>query len=56
MPAVLIETGFIANFSECKRLIDTKFQNNIAVAIFNGLNLFFAEVDPAFQPYQYKYY
>jgi N-acetylmuramoyl-L-alanine amidase len=37
MPSVLIETGFLSNPSEEKFLSDKKFQNKIALAIYEAI-------------------
>lgn len=36
-PAILIETGFISNLTECKKLFTTDYQRTIAKAIYNGI-------------------
>lgn len=36
-PAILIETGFISNSTECKKLFTTDYQRTIAKAIYNGI-------------------
>lgn len=33
-PAVLVECGFLSNYSECKKLQDDSYQNKIAFAIY----------------------
>ena len=38
IPSILVETAFISNPAEEKKLKDSKFQNKIAGAIFNGIN------------------
>jgi N-acetylmuramoyl-L-alanine amidase len=40
MPAVLIETAFISNPSEERKLKDEQFQDRIAFAIYNGISKF----------------
>jgi N-acetylmuramoyl-L-alanine amidase len=42
MPAVLIETAFISNSSEEKKLQNEEFLDKIAFAIFNGISKFIA--------------
>lgn len=37
IPSVLIETGFISNPNEEKRLRDADYQNKIAIALFDGI-------------------
>ena len=39
-PAVLVEVAFISNPEEEKKLVTDEFQNNVALAIYNGLNNF----------------
>ena len=36
-PAILVEVGFISNPDECKKLFDKKYQQDIALAIANGI-------------------
>lgn len=36
-PAILVETGFISNSTECKKLFTTDYQQIIAKAIYNGI-------------------
>ncbi len=38
IPSILVETAFISNPAEEKKLKNSKFQNKIAGAIFNGIN------------------
>ena len=38
IPSVLVETAFISNPDEEKKLKSKKFQNRIAGAIYNGIN------------------
>lgn len=40
IPSVLVETGFISNGSEEKRLRDVNYQNKIAVALFTGVKTY----------------
>ncbi|MFC2160282.1 N-acetylmuramoyl-L-alanine amidase [Acidobacteriota bacterium] len=42
-PAVLVEVAFISNPEEEKQLGTENFQNNVALAIYNGLNNFFKQ-------------
>ncbi len=46
MPAVLIETGFISNKKECKRLMDPKYQNRLCDAIVKGLKKYIENIRP----------
>jgi len=43
MPAVLIETGFLSNRREVKKLSDPKYQTKIANAILEGLKTYFGK-------------
>ena len=36
-PAILVETGFISNSTECKKLFTTDYQRTMAKAIYNGI-------------------
>lgn len=36
-PAILVETGFISNSTECKKLFTTDYQQTVAKAIYNGI-------------------
>ncbi len=46
MPAVLIETGFISNKKECRRLIDPKYQDKLCDAITKGLKKYIEDIRP----------
>ena len=46
MPAVLIETAFISNSRECKRLVDTKYQDRMCEAIIKGIREYIKETSP----------
>jgi len=46
MPAMLVETGFISNAAEEKRLKDPAYQRRMATAILNGINAFFRNQPP----------
>lgn len=46
IPALLIETGFISNPGEAKKLATSSYQNKMAREIFNGLTEYFYEVPP----------
>jgi N-acetylmuramoyl-L-alanine amidase len=51
MPSILIETGFISNPAECKRLIDTAYQERLCRGIIAGITHYAKEIKPvAFQP------
>jgi N-acetylmuramoyl-L-alanine amidase len=46
MPAILIETAFISNPRECKRLTDYKYQENLCEAITEGIKNYIQETNP----------
>jgi len=46
MPAMLVETGFISNPSEEKRLKDPAYQRKVAGAILQGIDAFFRNQPP----------
>ncbi|MHC9084422.1 N-acetylmuramoyl-L-alanine amidase [Luteimonas sp. RIT-PG2_3] len=46
MPAMLVETGFISNVDEEKRLKDPAHQRRLAAAILNGISAFFTNQPP----------
>jgi N-acetylmuramoyl-L-alanine amidase len=46
MPAILIETSFISNSRECKRLIDPVYQQRICEAIVQGIRKYIQETNP----------
>jgi len=46
MPAILIETSFISNPKECKRLITSKYQERLCEAIVNGIKKYIKETSP----------
>jgi N-acetylmuramoyl-L-alanine amidase len=46
MPAILIETSFISNPKECKRLINAKYQERLCEAIVNGVKKYIKETNP----------
>ncbi len=46
MPAVLVETGFISNPVECKRLIDPAYQDHVCRAIVNGIRDYIKATTP----------
>jgi len=41
IPSILVETGFISNYAEEKKLRTSKYQQKLAQAIFNGVNNYF---------------
>ena len=46
MPAILIETAFISNPRECKRLIDPEYQDILTDAITKGVVSYINEIHP----------
>ena len=46
MPAVLIETSFISNPTECKRLTDRQYQERLSEGIVNGIFQYIKELNP----------
>ncbi|MCJ7617488.1 MAG: N-acetylmuramoyl-L-alanine amidase, partial [Desulfobacterales bacterium] len=46
MPAILIETSFISNPKECKRLINSTYQERLCEAIVNGIEKYIKETNP----------
>ena len=46
MPSILIETAFISNPRECKRLTDPAYQNRLCEAIVMGIKKYIKETTP----------
>lgn len=46
MPAVLVETSFISNPRECKRLINPRYQERLCDAIVSGIKEYIREITP----------
>jgi N-acetylmuramoyl-L-alanine amidase len=46
MPSILIETSFISNSKECKRLINSKYQERLCEAIVEGIKKYIKETNP----------
>lgn len=46
IPSVLVETGFMSNPDDCRRLIDARHQQKVAKAIFDGLHRHFRAAPP----------
>lgn len=46
MPAMLVETGFISNAEEEKRLFDPAHQRKVATAVLNGIQSYFTRQPP----------
>ncbi len=49
MPSILVECGFIDNAEDAKLLAQSAVQDQIAALLFNGINLYFARMDPQFE-------
>jgi N-acetylmuramoyl-L-alanine amidase len=47
MPAILVETSFISNRRECKRLISSAYQDRLTDAIINGIKSYVKEINPS---------
>jgi len=55
MPAVLIETSFISNPRECRRLINPKYQERLSEGILKGVQEYIKDTKPtAFQHKRHK--
>jgi len=48
MPSILIETSFISNPLECRRLMNAKYQEELADAIADGIKGYIKENNPSF--------
>jgi N-acetylmuramoyl-L-alanine amidase len=46
MPAMLVETAFISNPEEERRLTDPSYQRKLAAAVLDGVNLYFTRQPP----------
>ena len=46
MPAVLVETSFISNKTECARLVDEKYQDAMVGTITDGVRKYINETNP----------
>ncbi len=46
IPSILVETGFISNDADCRRLHDARHQRQLAEAIFSGLHGYFLQRPP----------
>jgi len=47
MPSILIETSFISNRRECKRLLSARYQNRLCDGIVDGVRAYMKEATPA---------
>lgn len=52
MPSALAECGFLDNPQDAAIMVTPAYQKKIAALFFNGINRYFAMVDPAFKPLQ----
>jgi N-acetylmuramoyl-L-alanine amidase len=51
MPSILIETSFISNPTECKRLVSKSYQKQLCQGIIDGIRRYIKETNPtAFRP------
>jgi N-acetylmuramoyl-L-alanine amidase len=51
MPSILVETSFISNPRECRRLVNPKYQQRLAEGIVKGIRKYIQETEStAFQP------
>lgn len=46
MPAILVETSFISNSRECKRLKDPRYQEQLCDGIIDGIRAYINEINP----------
>ncbi len=46
MPSILVETSFISNKEECKRLLQPAYQNRICDSIIDGVTAYMKEANP----------
>ena len=46
MPAILIETSFISNARECRRLVSEKYQEKLCDGIVDGIRTYIQELHP----------
>jgi len=46
MPSILVETAFISNPRECKRLTNARYQNLICQGIVDGIKRYMKETNP----------
>ncbi|MGQ9824031.1 MAG: N-acetylmuramoyl-L-alanine amidase CwlD [Desulfotomaculales bacterium] len=50
IPAVIVETGFLSNPREAKKLLDPAYQSKIAFCLFTGLVRYFTPEEEKIQP------
>ena len=46
MPAILIETSFLSNKTECKRMVTDKYQSSVCDSITNGVEKYIKTTNP----------
>ncbi len=46
MPSILVETSFISNPKECRRLTNAKYQDHLCEGIFKGVRKYIIELNP----------
>ena len=46
MPAILVETAFISNKTECQRLMDPQYQKALCDGIIKGIRKYIVEIQP----------
>ena len=49
MPAVLVETGFLTNRMERKRLLNKRYQESVAEGISDGVNAYIKSIDQTYK-------
>jgi N-acetylmuramoyl-L-alanine amidase len=49
MPAILIETGFITNPTDRKRLLSTRYHQTLADGIVTGIDSYIKSIDKVYQ-------
>lgn len=47
IPSILVETGFISNPGDCRRLMDARHQQKLADAMVRGIEAYFSDNAPA---------
>lgn len=46
MPAILVETSFISNARECKRLVDKIYQDHLCQGLLQGIQYYLKDITP----------
>lgn len=54
MPAILVETSFISNKEECRRLVNPNYQDVIVESITNGIKRYIRETNPTALSGEYR--